>query len=413
MAEIHELIDRVAEPELKAQLLAAMDKLSKQKKFGLVFEDHLPECTPLYEVPDSCVAVWPMHDDGIEGCWQLSRNKFVQSLEDGTAKLGRKNRLGQWSINYLNQGLLNEIQSGSIVVTGRDSSGAVILERKQDKLISAKSVWTKKSHDASLYGSVLISSMIGKRFSYPKSLYSERDTIRFFVKNKPNALIVDFFAGSGTTLHAVNLLNAEDGGRRRCILVTNNEVSADEAKTLTAQGFQPGDEGWERLGIARYVTWPRTVCSIEGHDINGQPLKGNYLGSDIPMSEGFQANAAYFKLGFLDKTSVALGQQFQQMLPTLWMKAGAKGPCPQLEAGDVPPMLILPENGFAVLSEEAAFEEFAERVNEKPEIETVYLITDYEAGYRAMSKGLNAPRTFQLYRDYLDYFRINTRRDVR
>ena len=255
--------------------------------------------------------------------------------------------------------------------------------------------------------------MIGKRFSYPKSLYSERDTIRFFVKNKPNALIVDFFAGSGTTLHAVNLLNAEDGGRRRCILVTNNEVSADEAKTLTAQGFQPGDEGWERLGIARYVTWPRTVCSIEGHDINGQPLKGNYLGSDIPMSEGFQANAAYFKLGFLDKTSVALGQQFQQMLPTLWMKAGAKGPCPQLEAGDVPPMLILPENGFAVLSEEAAFEEFAERVNEKPEIETVYLITDYEAGYRAMSKGLNAPRTFQLYRDYLDYFRINTRRDVR
>ena len=51
MAEIHELIDRVAEPELKAQLLAAMDKLSKQKKFGLVFEDHLPECTPLYEVP--------------------------------------------------------------------------------------------------------------------------------------------------------------------------------------------------------------------------------------------------------------------------------------------------------------------------------------------------------------------------
>ena len=84
------------------------------------------------------------------------------------------------------------------------------------------------------------------------------------------------------------------------------------------------------------------------------------------MSEGFQANAAYFKLGFLDKTSVALGQQFQQMLPTLWMKAGAKGPCPQLEVGDVPPMLILPENGFAILSEEAAFEEFAERVNEKP-----------------------------------------------
>jgi adenine-specific DNA-methyltransferase len=48
------------------------------------------------------------------------------------------------------------------------------------------------------------------------------------VANKPNALVVDFFAGSGTTLHAVNLLNAEDGGNRRCVMVTNNEVSEEE-----------------------------------------------------------------------------------------------------------------------------------------------------------------------------------------
>jgi adenine-specific DNA-methyltransferase len=78
-----------------------------------------------------------------------------------------------------------------------------------------------------------------RRFSFPKSLYAVQDTLRFFVADKPSALIVDFFAGSGTTLHAVNLLNAEDGGHRRCIMVTNNEVSADEAKSLTERGFQP------------------------------------------------------------------------------------------------------------------------------------------------------------------------------
>lgn len=270
------------------------------------------------------------------------------------------------------------------------------------------------SHEAGAYGTNVISSIIpGRRFSFPKSLYAVADAIRFFVKGKPNSLIVDFFAGSGTTLHAVNLLNAEDKGHRRCILVTNNEVSVDEAKSLTAQGFQPGDEEWERLGIARYVTWPRTVCSIKGHDISGQPLKGNYLGSDRPMADGFPANTAYFKLGFLDKTSVALGQQFQRMLPTLWMKAGAIGPCPTLEGKETPPMLVLPENGFAVLNEQSAFERFAAAVNANDAIQTVYIVTDYVSGYQAMARQLKAERTYQLYRDYLENFRINTGRDSR
>ena len=74
------------------------------------------------------------------------------------------------------------------------------------------------------------------RFPYPKSLYAVHDAIRFITKEKKDAIIVDFFAGSGTTLHAVNLLNAEDNGHRRCIMVTNNEVSADESKALLKQG---------------------------------------------------------------------------------------------------------------------------------------------------------------------------------
>lgn len=368
-----------------------------------------------YISPEGTVAMWPIGANGTELTWNLQPATLMDKHRQHFLSFGH------WDGNkrtgyYLSASQEKNFKNGMYNVLGQDQDGAYIIELKsvEDRDVRPMTIWHKISHSASEYGTTLLNTIFhDRRFSFPKSLYAVKDTLRFFVANNPNALIVDFFAGSGTTLHAVNLLNAEDGGQRRCILVTNNEVSADEAKTLTAQGFQPGDEEWERLGIARYVTWPRTVCSIEGHDISGQPLKGNYLGSDIPMSEGFQANAAYFKLGFLDKTSVALGQQFQQMLPTLWMKAGAKGPCPKQEAGDVPPMLILPENGFAVLSEEAAFEEFAERVNEKPEIETVYLITDYEAGYRAMTKGLNAPRTFQLYRDYLDNFRINTRRDVR
>ena len=127
--------------------------------------------------------------------------------------------------------------------------------------------------------------------------------------------------------------------------MTNNEVSADEAKMLKDKGYQPGDAEWEKLGIAHYVTWPRTVCSIEGHDVNGSPLKGGYLGSEPPMhmSDGFKVNAAFFKLGFLDPTAVSLGMCFSEMLPTLWLKTGAKGKCPELSGEQVPDMLILPE----------------------------------------------------------------------
>lgn len=65
---------------------------------------------------------------------------------------------------------------------------------------------------------------------------------------------------------AINLMNAEDGGQRRCICVTNNEVSDEEAKALASKGISPGDEKWEKFGIARYVTWPRIVCSIKAEE---------------------------------------------------------------------------------------------------------------------------------------------------
>lgn len=273
-----------------------------------------------------------------------------------------------------------------------------------------RTMWYDVKYNSQSNGSDLIAAILGKnRFSYPKSLYAVKDALYPFVSDKPNAIIVDFFAGSGTTLHAVNLLNAEDGGNRRCIMVTNNEVSDAEAKDMTRRGLKPGDEEWERLGIARYVTWPRTVCTIEGHDVNGKPLKGSYLGSDLPMADGFSANAAYFKLGFLDKNAVALGRQFKEMLPTLWMKAGAHGPCPTI-GEKTPDMLILPENKFAVLVDEKAYMAFAEKLDEHPEIETVFIITDSESGYRDMIAGLDVKASYQLYRDYLDNFRINAAR---
>ena len=155
------------------------------------------------------------------------------------------------------------------------------------------------------------------------------------------------------------------------------------------------------------------VCSIKGQDVNGNPLKGDYLGSEPPMhmADGFKANAAFFKLGFLDPTAVSLGMRFSEMLPTLWLKTGAKGKCPELTGKQVPDMMILPENQFAVLINENTFADFAEKLAEHPEIQTVFLATDYEVNYQSMVKNLNVTEAYQLYRDYLDHFRVNRGRN--
>jgi adenine-specific DNA-methyltransferase len=358
-------------------------------------------------IPEDCFAVFPIRRDGLEVRWALQVETFKEKTQKGYIKFGNwKPGDTNRALAHLQSGTINRIENGDIETFGKDDEGTIILGNTS-KGKRPVTIWNMQSHDAGSKGKNLLMNILPNcKFDFPKSVYATRDCLKFIVADKPTALVVDFFAGSGTTLHAVNLLNAEDGGQRRCILVTNNEVSDDEAEALSKAGHQPGDEKWEELGIAHYVTWPRTVCSIEGHDVKGNPLKGNYLGSDLPMADGFKANAAFFKLGFLDKTSVALGKQFREMLPTLWLKAGAHGKCPSME-GNVPDILILPENHFAVLINENVFSDFKDEVAKYPEIQTVYLITDYEVNYRAMKSSLAVETTYQLYRDYLDNFRIN------
>ena len=366
-----------------------------------------------YTPPEGLVAVFPQASDGSEACWRISATKALELKKMGAFDMGEY-RGENTTLKYLKPGELAKIDNKEYKIVGYKENGAMILSAEGYKPRWVPGTqWHVNSHEAGgSGGSGLIKSILGnKRFDFPKSVYAVRDSLKFFVANKPNALIVDFFAGSGTTLHAVNLLNAEDGGHRRCIMVTNNEVSEQEAKTLTKQGYKPGDDEWERLGIARYVNWPRTVCSIEGHNVYGQPLKGEYLGTDHrQMKDGFEANCIFFKLGFLDKTQVALGRQFRELLPLLWMKAGSIGPCPTLESDNIPQMMVLPKNGFAVLTDEKAFSQFVEQVNSEDSIRMVYLIVDSDSLYREMTHSFPRRQTCQLYRDYLDNFRINPTR---
>ena len=97
-----------------------------------------------------------------------------------------------------------------------------------------------------------------------------------------------------------------------------------------------------------------------------------------PVGRGFPTNLEYFRLDFLDKDNVALGRQFREVLPILWLRAGAFGRRPVLYSDEsIPPMMIPEGNRFAVLVEEARFGEFASRLDDRDDLSHVYLVTGF------------------------------------
>lgn len=89
------------------------------------------------------------------------------------------------------------------------------------------------------------------------------------------------------------------------------------------------------------------------------------------------------------------------------MKAGAHGICPTHAEGDY---AVFPDNRMAILIDEYGFGELKNELANNSQIETVYIIEDSEENYRSLASQLNVKNTYQLYRDYLDNFKINIER---
>jgi adenine-specific DNA-methyltransferase len=130
-----------------------------------------------------------------------------------------------------------------------------------------RTVWMDSRYDSNENGTKLVHALVPKsHFDFPKSVYNTFDCIAPILYQRRNAIVLDFFAGSGTTAHAVMMLNKEDrdAGNRKFILCTNNEN-----------------------GIAEQVCYPRIKKVIEGH-------------KDYPDITGIAANLKYFKTDFVD-----------------------------------------------------------------------------------------------------------------
>lgn len=284
-----------------------------------------------YKPPAGTIAVWPLHSDGTEQTWRFSGPQMRERFHAGTARLGRRDpETGHRPVTYLRPGTLGKIENGEFVVTGRDSEGALVIGLADGQTsggVPPAAVWHMTGHFARNYGTGTLRALLPNRaFPFPKSLYVVEDTLRVAVGDKPDAVILDFFAGSGTTAHAVARLNRQDGGRRQSISVTNNEVSDAEARQLRKAGHLPGDAAWEALGIFEHVTRPRIEAAVTGLTPDGEPVKGDYKFTDeFPMAEGFEENVEFFELTYLDPEDVELDLAFEGIAPLLWMRAGCAG----------------------------------------------------------------------------------------
>lgn len=358
---------------------------------------------------DGKLAAWPVRSDGRLGIWRVDGTRLMKLVETGYAYVSdRDEQRGTWTLRYLLSGTVKAIESEELVVVGRGDRGEVRVATRDRNVAVPKTVWRSARHIAGgAGGTQMLTNLLGERnlFNYPKSVYAVRDSLAVAVGDRKNALMLDFFAGSGTTLQATCLLNVEDGGTRRSILVTNNELSEHDARRLQKEGLARGDAAFEACGIFERVTRPRCSAAVSGVSATGEPITATYL-DGRSIGAGFEESVEYYKLEYLDPDSVRLGDQLSAVLPMLRLAAGAVGTIP--ESGEE--AWLIPSNAsWAVLLDDARFAKFRALIEGRPELTHVWLVTTSEESFARM-RGQLPPdlRVSMLYRDYLRNFEINT-----
>ncbi|MCT1886314.1 site-specific DNA-methyltransferase [Dietzia cinnamea] len=368
------------------------------------------DALPLSESPsesedDSLIALWPIRRNGSEGRWRLGADTLRERLRRGEVRVGGNPKRG-YTLYYLPPAELKKIESGVYEIEGRRPDGSPITSKALRGPESVPTTqWRIGSHDATQYGSRLLAQIMpDRKFPFPKSLYAVEDTLRFVVKNKPNAVILDFFSGSGTTAHAVMRLNKQDGGQRQCISITNNEVSADEQRSLRKKGFRPGDDYWDGQGICDYITKPRITAVITGRSPDSKPIKGDYRFMDeFPMAEGFEENAAFFTLTYEAPLSVRHNRAFERIAPMLWMRAGSRGRIITdlgVDGWDV-------AETYGVLEDLDRAGDFIARVNGVESVRMAFIVTDDDSAFQMVCRDLpSRVLPVRLYESYLQNFEL-------
>ncbi len=368
--------------------------------------DPLPDDVDRHSVsaPEGTETKWPLKPDGTEMLWGLTPDTLRRNLLRGYVRIGKRG-----TVQYLETGTIADIEHGSITVTGLARDGSILGSKPVDEENpTPKRVWNLPSHNAEKGGTRVLSTLIpGRRFPYPKSLYAVEDVLRFMLAGKREAVVLDFFAGSGTTAHAVMRLNRQDGGCRQSISVTNNEVSVDEEAKLRKNGLRPGDAEWEKRGISEYITNPRLEAAISGVTPNGSAVEGDYLYTDeFPLAQGLDENIEFFTMTYEAPRPVAHNRAFEAIAPLLWLRAGSRGRRIDAESAG-----FSVADAYAVLFDLDASQDFLAAVAGAESVELAFIVTEDDWGFQTICGELRSRvEAVRLYESYLTNFAINTGR---
>ena len=147
----------------------------------------------LERISDEQIEILPLDSNGNKRVWRKTPPSFLKHVNDNEIKVQRS-KSGQWKVK-----IIDKIKKGT----------------------RPKSVWTDSKYDASSHGTKLLKNLFEgqKVFSYPKSIHAVKDIIEILTEREGDDIILDFFAGSGTTAHAVLELNEKNSGSHQFILV--------------------------------------------------------------------------------------------------------------------------------------------------------------------------------------------------
>ena len=393
-----------------------IEKIGKPLQ-GNVTQDSIPN-------RKGCVCVLPIRKkDGEELIWNKTPTKLKELLDKNYVSVGeyRPNEKQPYVIKYLQKGIQDKIKADEIEITGcNPRDGSVIVRYRKPKTVRPKTNWYYPLHKTSASGTSLLKLFVpGCKFPSPKSLYAVEDCLQIFLKDKPNAVVLDFFAGSGTTCHAVMKLNRRYGGFRQCISVTNNEVGNIDEKHLLAKGLRPGDPEWDKNGIFESVTMPRIKAAVRGTTEDGKKIKENYRKMDIvfpkrakspgkwkavndfPMSNGLPERVVFLKLTYEDRLNVEQGYAFERIAPLLWLKAGARGCL----------LDTLSESGwqlsdiYGIVSDLDTSSMFLDALRKNTSVETVFVITASDDRFQIFRNELPSNvRPICLWKSYVANF---------